>query len=123
MRNYTNNKLPFSFNNMLDTVPDSHRRCRNDEYNFILPSINVANLHHFPTPKLVYNWNSLPITLKSVSEQSLFRTELKKHFTSMYETNCTKQKCYSCKLETKKYFITPGHPVSCICKLNLGYFK
>ena len=97
MRNYTNNKLPSSFNNMLSPVPDNHGRSRDDDYNFILPHNNFAKLHHFPTPKLVYNWNNLPVTLKSVSEPLKFRTELKQHFFSTYETDCTKLKCYSCQ--------------------------
>lgn len=97
MRNYTNNKLPFSFNNMLHSVPDNNRRCRDDDYNFILPSVKYKKLHHFPTPKLVYNWNNLPVSLKSVSEPLKFRTELKQHFFSTYETDCTKLKCYSCQ--------------------------
>ena len=97
MHKYTNNKLPFSFNNMLTTVADSHRRYRDDDYNFILPFINYNNLHHFPTPRLVYNWNNLPMTLKYVSEPLKFRTELKQYFFSTYETQCTKLKCFSCQ--------------------------
>ena len=97
MRNYTNKKLPSSFNNMLSPVPDNYRRRRDDDYNFISPHINFANLHHFPTPKLVYNWNNLPLTLKSVSEPLNFRTELLQHFTSAYETQCAKLNCYSCQ--------------------------
>ena len=73
MRNYTNKKLPFSFNNMLNSVPDNYRRSRDDDYNFLLPTINFVNLHHFPTPKLVYNWNNLPLTIKSVSEPVINR--------------------------------------------------
>ena len=95
--NYKNNKLPFSFNNMLCNVPDSRRRSRDDDYNFILPESNYASLLHFPTPKLVYNWNYLPITLKSVAEPGKFRSELKQHFLTKYETQCTKPNCHSCQ--------------------------
>ena len=99
MRNYTNNKLPSSFNNMLSTVPDNNRRRRDDDYNFILPHNNFANLHHFPTTKLVYNWNNLPLSLKSVSEPGKFRTELKHHFTSSYDTQCARLNCFSCQAQ------------------------
>ena len=95
--NYKNNKLPFSFNNMLCNVPDSIRRSRDDDYNFILPESNYASLLHFPTPKLVYNWNYLLITLKSVAEPDKFRAELKQHFLNKYETQCTKPNCHSCQ--------------------------
>ena len=97
IRNYKNNKLPYSFNNMLSDVPDNTRRSRDDDYNYSLPQSNYACLLHYPTPKLVYNWNCLPLTLKSVSEHGKFRRELKLSFLSKYETLCTKSTCRSCQ--------------------------
>ena len=82
---------------MLCNVPDNRRRSRDDDYNFILPESNYASLLHFPTPKLVYNWNYLPITLKSVAKPGKFRAELKQHFLSNYETQCTKPHRHSCQ--------------------------
>ena len=69
---------------MLCNVPDNTRRSRDDDYNYILPESNYASLLHYPTPKLVYNWNCLPITLKSVSELGKFQRELKEHFLTKY---------------------------------------
>ena len=97
MRNYKNNKLSFCFNNMLNSVPDNSRRCRDDTYNSILPYIKYNTLHHLPTPQLVYNWKHLPVTLKSVSKPLTFRTDLKQHFFSSYETDCTKLNGCSCQ--------------------------
>ena len=90
-------KITFSFNNMVNSVYDNYRRRRDDDCNFILPTINFANLHHFLTPKLDYNWNNLPVTIKSVSQPIMFRTERKQHLMSSYQTTCTKHKCYSCQ--------------------------
>ena len=35
IRNYKNNKLPYSFNNMLCNVPGNTRRSRDDDFNYI----------------------------------------------------------------------------------------
>ena len=88
IHNYKHNKLPFSFNNMLSYVPANSRRSRDDDYNFYLPESNYSSLIHYPTPKLVYNWNCLPITLKSISEPTKFRSELFfiKIWNAMYQT-------------------------------------
>ena len=96
IQNYKNNKLPFSFNNMLDNVPENVRRSRNDDYNFLLPQTKYVYLHHFPKHKLIHNWNNLPLLVKSIAEPCKFRTELKSHFLAKYKTECTKQNCYSC---------------------------
>ena len=96
IHNYKNNKLPSSFSNMLDFVPDNGRRLRDDDYNYHLPPNKHASLNHFPQYQLIYNWNNLDIFLKSVSEPSKFRSELKSHFLEKYKTECTKPNCYSC---------------------------
>ena len=96
IKNYKNNKLPFSFNNMLDNVPENVRRSRDDDYNFLLPQNKYIYLHHFPKHKLIYNWNNLPLLVKSVAEPCKFRAELKSHFLAKYKTECNKQNCYSC---------------------------
>ena len=98
--NYKNNKLPSSFRNMLDNVPDNFRRLRDDDYDYLLPTNKHASLNHFPKYKLIYNWNNLDICLKSVSEPSKFRSELKSHFLKKYKTDCTKQNCHSCLATT-----------------------
>ena len=53
---------------------------------FSLLPLKNADLHHFPVPKMVSTWNSLPLTIKSVSDLSDFRSDLKAHFLSKYET-------------------------------------
>ena len=80
IQNYKTNKLPFSFNNMFDNVPENGRRSRDDDYNYLLPQNNHVYLNHFPQHKLIYNWNNLPLLVKSVSEPSKFRAELKLFF-------------------------------------------
>ena len=94
---YKNNKLPFSFYNMRSTVPENSRRSRDDDYNFASPPLKFPDLHHFPTQKIIYNWNNLPLLLKSVSEPGIFRKELKNHFLSKYETDCANLNCFSCQ--------------------------
>ena len=97
IRNYSNKKLPYSFNNMYSTVPESVvRRSRDDDYNYLSPQIKYANLHYFPSSQLIYNWNNLPLLIKSVSEPSEFRSELKRFLISKYETDCYLPNCYSC---------------------------
>ena len=44
------------------------------------PQNNHVHPHHFPQQKLIYNWNNLPMLVKSVSEPSKFRAELKTIF-------------------------------------------
>ena len=80
VQNYKNNKLLFLFNNMFDNVPENVRRSRDDDYNLLLPQNKHAFLNHFPQHKIIYNWNNLPLLVKSVSEPSKFRSELKSYF-------------------------------------------
>ena len=97
VRNYSNNKLPSSFDNFLSPVPDQGvRRVRGDEYNYFSSPANFADLHFFPTPQLIYKWNNLPLVIKSVSDISNFRSDLKRNFISKYETICHKHNCFSC---------------------------
>ena len=82
---------------MLSTVPDQGiRRVRDDDYNYYPSLLNYPNLHYFPTQQIIYNWNKLPIHIKSVSDFSNFRSELKSHFVSKYKTDCFDTNCYSC---------------------------
>ena len=97
VRNYSNKKLPSSFDNFLSPVPDQGvRRVRGDEYNYFSSPVNFADLHFFPTPQLIYKWNNLPLVIKSVSDISNFRSDLKRNFISKYETICHEHNCYSC---------------------------
>ena len=99
IRNYKNNKLPFSFHNMFGTIPDNGpRRVRDDDYNFMNPPVNYSHLHYFPKSRLIYNWNNLPLLIKSVSDISEFRSDIKHHFLSKYETICDNPNCYSCAI-------------------------
>ena len=96
IHNYKNNKLPSSFTNMLDDVPENVRRFRDDDFNYLLPQNKYSYLNNFPQYQLIYSWNNLPLLIKSVSEPSQFRSELKSHFLEKYKTECTKQNCFSC---------------------------
>ena len=97
-RNYRNNKLPGSFTNLLCPLPDQGvRRVRDDDYNFLQIPLLYVNLHYFPVPRIISNWNSLPLEIKSVSDLSEFRLDLKSHFLSKYLTVCDVINCFSCK--------------------------
>ena len=98
IRNYSNKKLPSSFNNMFSTAPnnDNIRRNRHDDYDYFFPPVINADLHYFPKSQLIYNWNNLPILVKSVSDPLNFRSDLKNNFTAKYETICHDLNCYSC---------------------------
>ena len=96
IHNYKNNKLPSSFQNMFENVPENVRRMRDNDYNYLLPQNIYSYLNHSPKYQLIYNWNNLHLLLKTVSEPSKFRSELKSHFLKKYKTECTKQNCYSC---------------------------
>ena len=61
-------------------------RLREDDYNFFYPNVSYAALHFFPTMQLIHNWNKLPVTIKSNSDLSKFRSELKLNFFSKYES-------------------------------------
>ena len=100
IHNYKNNNLPASFTNMLDNVPENDRRLRDDDYNYCLPQNNYAYLNNYPQYKLIYNWNNLHVLLKSVSEPSKFRSQLKSNFLEKYKTECTKLNCFSCLATT-----------------------
>ena len=98
-RKYSNGKLPSSFNHMLPSVPDQGcRRIRDDDYNFFPMSISYADLHYFPTQQIIYNWNKLPLLIKSVADMAEFRADLKNHFVSKYETVCNTVDCFACSL-------------------------
>ena len=81
---------------MLDDVPENVRRLRDDDFNYLLPQNKYAYLNNFPQYQLIYSWNNLPLLIKSVSEPSQFRSELKSHFLEKYKTECNKQNCFSC---------------------------
>ena len=96
-RNYKNHKLPGSFTNLLCPLPDQGvRRVRDDDYNFLQIPLLYVNLHYFPVPRIISNWNSLPLEIKSVSDLSEFRRDLKSHFLSKYVTVCDVINCFSC---------------------------
>ena len=61
-RNYKNNKLPSSFRDLLSPVSDQGpRRTRDDDYNFSLMPLKYSGLFYYPVPKIISNWNSLPV--------------------------------------------------------------
>ena len=96
-RNYANNKLPGSFKNLLCSLPDQGvRRVRDDDYNFLQIPLLYLDLHYFPVQRIISNWNSLPLEIKSVSDLSDFRQDLKSHFLSKYVTVCDVVNCFSC---------------------------
>ncbi len=96
IRQYKNNLLPSSFVGMFSDVTSANMRTRDDDYNIVLPNINLPYLSNFPTVQLIKTWNSLPITIKSESKLSTFQNCLKSHMTSLYMTDCILLNCRSC---------------------------
>ena len=85
------------FRNLFSPVSDrGPRRTRDDDYNFSLVPLKYSDLFYYPVPKIISNWNSLPLTLKSISDLSDFRSDLKSYFLSKYETICETVGCFSC---------------------------
>ena len=96
-RNYANGKLPGSFKNLLCPLPDQGvRRVRDDDYNFFQIPLLFVDLHFFPVQRIISNWNNLPLEIKSVSDLTDFRQDLKSHFFSKYVTVCDVINCFSC---------------------------
>ena len=86
-------------------MPDNARRTRDEDFDYLPSPINQADLLYLLTQQLIYKWNSLPLLLKYVSKLYEFRSDLKSHFTSKYETFCNRNNCYSCsRSESKQYF-------------------
>ena len=86
---------------MFDDVTMSDvRRSRDDDYNYSLQSVSKTQLCYFPKFKLVQNFNMLPLIIKSLSDESHFRTELKTYFLSKYNIDCTIKDCLSCEPQT-----------------------
>ena len=81
---------------MFSDVTSDNMRTRDDDYNILLPVINLPALSYFPGIQLIQAWNSLPITIKSEPKISTFQKELKSHLTSSYETECLLLNCQSC---------------------------
>ena len=65
---------------MLDVIPGNALRRRDDDYSYVLSQSNYNYLHRFPKHKLIYNWNNLPVLVKSFSEPLRLKAELKKSF-------------------------------------------
>ena len=98
MHKYRNNKLPNSFSNIFtDVINTEKMQTRDNDYNYqIIPAIK-RSLENFPYKKILSNWNSLDIDLKSTAEEDEFQQMLKQKFLSQYscDTNCIGP-CFSC---------------------------
>ena len=98
MHKYRNNKLPNSFSNIFtDVINTEEMQTRDNDYNYqIIPAIK-RSLENFPYKKILSNWNSLDIDLKSTAEEDEFQQMLKQKFLSQYscDTNCIGP-CFSC---------------------------
>ena len=99
MHKYRNNKLPTSFSGIFtDTIMTDAMQSRHNDYNYInIPAIKKG-LENFPYKKIISNWNSLSLELKSTADAQEFDLLLKQKFLSLYsfETDCP-HNCYSCQ--------------------------
>ena len=98
MHQYRNNKLPTSFSNIFaDIICTDQLQTRHNDYNYVnKPAVN-KHLENFPYKKIVSNWNSLSIDLKSTAEYVDFYDLLKKTYLLSYscEIECVGP-CFSC---------------------------
>ena len=99
MHKYRHNKLPTSFSGIFtDTIMTDAMQSRHNDYNYInIPAIRKG-LENFPYKKIISNWNSLSLELKSTADAQEFDLLLKQKFLSLYsfETDCP-HNCYSCQ--------------------------
>jgi hypothetical protein len=96
MRQYTNNQLPASFNNLFNYIPPDEQKCRNDNYNFARKQLNLKHLFYFPTVQLIRSWNEADICLKSEGEVVFLKSQFILQKLSQYEIECTKPTCFVC---------------------------
>ena len=98
MHQYRNEKLPVSFSGLFKDITSTEElQTRHNDYNYINKPANKKYLENFPYKKLVSNWNSLSIDLKSTAEKNEFQQMLKEFYLSSYscESQCLGP-CYSC---------------------------
>ena len=95
---YRNNKLPASFSNIFQDITSTDElQTRHNDYNYKnLPAIKKY-LQNYPYRKMLSDWNSLSIELKSTADAKEFICLLKNKFLFGYnsETQCPGN-CYSC---------------------------
>ena len=98
MHQYRNSKLPNSFTNIFSDISNTDElQTRDNDYNYINKPAIKRNLESFPYKKIIANWNSLDIDLKSTAEYDEFQQLLKEKYLSQY--NCDSQclePCFSC---------------------------
>ena len=91
MHQFRNNKLPISFSNTFaDIISTDILQTRHNGYNYVnIPAVK----------KIITDWNSLSIDLKSTAEEIEFHQLLKEKYLSTYscDVECIRP-CYSCGL-------------------------
>ena len=98
MHQYRNNKLPESFSNVFtDIISTDELQTRHNDYNYVNKPALKKCLENFPFKKIILNWNSLDIDLKSTAEIDEFQQLLKQKYLSGYscDIQCVGP-CYSC---------------------------
>ena len=89
---FVNDKLPSSFNNFFDKLPNFERNL-----SICLPKIRNNQLKFFPSYILPFLWNSLPLETKRITSVSKFKKTYAQSLLTNYNTTCNKVNCYSCK--------------------------
>ena len=98
MHQYRHKKLPVSFSNIFEDINCSDElQTRHNDYNYINRPAVKKYLENFPYKKMITNWNSLNIDLKSTSEYDEFYQLLKNNILSSYscDVDCIGP-CFSC---------------------------
>ena len=93
---YTHGKLPIAFyTNYLEQVDSESMSRRGDPLCYKLPRV-PKNLSRSPVVQIVKAWNSLPHSIKIISEPTLFKQAIVDVYVSGYNDICSKKNCYSC---------------------------
>ena len=88
---FKNKKLPNSFSEQFTDITNTDElQTRHNDYNLLNKAASKMYLESFPYKKMLSNWNSLPIDLKSEAEHDEFKNQLKEMYLSNY---CLQKEC------------------------------
>ena len=98
IRKYKNKQLPESFFNIYSSITDKPdiRRTRDDDYNLIYDMPLKKEYLSFPSLKCINTFNSLDITLKSMSDVKKIKYDFLSHCFLRNDTECVRENCFSC---------------------------
>ena len=96
---YRAGRLPSSFNNFFSNIisNSTSTTIKDSDFNFKHNIINQDNLCYLPHYQIVKSWNCTSTSIKCQGEENQFKLDYINVKISLYETECYKRNCYSCK--------------------------